>query len=60
MKFLADSVIILRLRNMHPERVNRYLHRVITQYQDALEQGAVISVTEGQMRVRLLPFEAGE
>lgn len=54
------SVVIFRLRNMHPERVNRYLREVITQHRDALEQGAIISVTEGQIRMRLLPLRAGE
>lgn len=53
------SVIIFRLRNMHPERVNRYLREIITLHQDMLEQGAIPSVAEGQMRVRLLPFEMG-
>ena len=53
------SVIIFRLRNMHPERVNRYLREIITLHQDVLEQGAILSVAEGQTRVRLLPFEMG-
>ena len=42
---------------MHPERVNRYLREIITFHQDVLEQGAILSVADGQMRVRLLPFE---
>jgi hypothetical protein len=40
---------------MRPEQVNRYLGEVVKQHQEALEQGAVVSVTEGQVRVRLLP-----
>jgi predicted nuclease of predicted toxin-antitoxin system len=51
------SVIIFRLRNMKPAQVKQYLERVITQHQDELAQGAVISVTEGRFRVRLLPIE---
>jgi predicted nuclease of predicted toxin-antitoxin system len=54
------SVVIFRLRNMHHDRVDRYLDRIVAQHQDALERGAVISVTEGQIRVRLLPLQARE
>ena len=54
------SVVIFRLRNMHHERVDRYLGRIVAQHQNALEQGAVISVTEGQIRVRLLPLQTEE
>jgi predicted nuclease of predicted toxin-antitoxin system len=54
------SVIIFRLRNMHPERVNHYLRGIIVQHQEALAQGAVMSVTEGQVRVRLLPINADD
>lgn len=54
------SVIIFRLRNMHPERVNRYLQSLVAQHRSILEQGAIITVTEGQMRVRPLPLGAGE
>ena len=50
------SVIIFRLRNMDPQLVNNYLSRIISQHRDSLEQGAVISATEGQVRVRLLPI----
>jgi predicted nuclease of predicted toxin-antitoxin system len=52
------SVIIFRLRNMHPERVNRYLRVIISQHQASLEQGAIVSVAEGQIRVRPLPLQA--
>ncbi len=51
------SVITFRLRNMHPERVNRYLQTIITQHQNILEQGVIISVTEGLIRVKSLPIE---
>jgi len=54
------SVVIFRLRNMHPEQVNRYLQGLLVRHQDELEQGAIISVTEGQVRARLLPIKTGE
>ena len=52
------SVVVFRLRNMHPDRVNRYLHRIITDHHDSLRQGAIISVTEAKIRVRPLPLRA--
>lgn len=50
------SVVIFRLRNMRPERVNHYLKQIVVGYRDALEKGCVISVTENQIRIRLLPL----
>jgi len=54
------SVVIFRLRNMRPDRVNRYLESIISQRKELLEQGAIISVTEGQIRVRVLPIETSQ
>jgi predicted nuclease of predicted toxin-antitoxin system len=56
------SIVVFRLRNMHPEHVSRHLKAIIAEYHNALDQGVAISVTEGQVRVRLLPLhdEAGE
>jgi predicted nuclease of predicted toxin-antitoxin system len=54
------SVIIFRLRNMHPNQVNRYLEELVTEYQDALEKGAIISVVEGRIRLRNLPIVLGD
>jgi predicted nuclease of predicted toxin-antitoxin system len=50
------SIIVFRLRNMHPEKVNHYLRSIIEAHEEALEQGAVVSAAEGQIRVRLLPI----
>jgi predicted nuclease of predicted toxin-antitoxin system len=52
----VPSVVVFRLRNMRPDRVNYYLDRIISDHQEALEQGAIVIVTEGQIRVRLLPI----
>jgi len=54
----APSVIIFRLRNMNPKNDNRFRNGIITEHRDALEKGAIVSVTEGQVRVRLLPLNA--
>jgi predicted nuclease of predicted toxin-antitoxin system len=51
------SVIIFRLRNMQPKQVNRNLKAIITQQQEALQEGVLISVTDGQIRIRLLPIK---
>lgn len=50
------SVIIFRLRSMRPENVNRYLFKIIRQYTDVLEHGAIITATEGRIRIRHLPL----
>jgi predicted nuclease of predicted toxin-antitoxin system len=52
------SVVMFRLRNMRPEHVERYLVRIISQYPGALEDGAIITVTEGRIRIRALPLSA--
>ena len=54
------SVIIFRLRNMRPENVHRYLQRVIVEQEQSLTNGAIISVTEGQIRIRALPVRTAE
>jgi predicted nuclease of predicted toxin-antitoxin system len=53
---MLPSVITFRLRNMHPDRVNGALQNILSQHGKALAQGAMISVTEGQVRVRRLPI----
>jgi len=57
-KALLPSIIIFRLRNMASYRVNNYLEQVIEGYTDELEKGAIISVTDGQIRIRNLPIES--
>ena len=50
------SVIIFRLRDMRPANVNRHLQAVLDQRQEELGRGAVVSVTEGRIRLRQLPI----
>ena len=54
------SVITFRLRNMRPDHVNHYLVEILTHHQALLERGAIMTVTEGQIRVRSLPLRATE
>jgi predicted nuclease of predicted toxin-antitoxin system len=50
------TVVVFRLRNMKPENVAGHLRRVLDQCSTALEEGAVISVTEALIRIRALPI----
>ncbi|GAB4548149.1 MAG: hypothetical protein Kow0063_43030 [Anaerolineae bacterium] len=54
------SIVVFRLRNMSLEKVNRYLKSIVSQHRELLEQGAIISVTEGQIRARVLPIETSQ
>ncbi|RMH82023.1 MAG: hypothetical protein D6681_17545 [Calditrichaeota bacterium] len=54
------SVIVFRLRNMHPDNVNRYLQTILNRHGEALEKGVIISVMEGRIRVRTLPLKPDE
>ena len=51
------SVVIFRLRNMKPEAVNHYFQEIIKEHEKALNRGSIISVAEGQVRVRQLPLQ---
>ena len=53
------SVIIFHLRRMQPDRVNQYLGAVLNRYQQDLNEGVILSITEGQIRVRRLPVAGG-
>ncbi|MEW5941025.1 MAG: DUF5615 family PIN-like protein [Chloroflexota bacterium] len=50
------SVIVFRLKDMRPTNVSKYLFSIINQQTDALNQGAIISVTEKKIRIRALPI----
>ena len=54
---ILPSVIIFRLRNMRPERVLVRLLAVVKNFAADLQTGAVISVTESQIRKLALPLE---
>lgn len=52
------SVIIFRLKNMRPEQVNRALRVILADYAETLRAGCILSITEKQIRVRLLPVKS--
>ena len=54
---VLPTVIVFRLRSMVPDNVNRHLAMLLAQHVAGLEQGAIVSVAEGHIRVRRLPIE---
>jgi len=54
------SVVTFRLRDMRPANVNRHLQATVEQHREAMESGAIITVTEGLVRVRRLPIGGEE
>ncbi|MBN1248841.1 MAG: DUF5615 family PIN-like protein [Anaerolineae bacterium] len=52
------SVITFRLADMRPPRVNERRSEVISLFAEALERGALVSVSERGIRVRALPIDA--
>lgn len=54
------SIVTFRLRSMQPNNVNRHLRAITEQHREALESGAMVTVTEGHIRVRRLPIEGAE
>lgn len=54
---ILPSVVVFRLRRMQADRVSYYLDLVLERYKQALLDGAILSVTEGQIRVRRLPVD---
>jgi predicted nuclease of predicted toxin-antitoxin system len=56
----VPSVIVFRLRRMEPQSVNHHLQGVMAQHQESLERGAIVSVVEGQARVRSLSIGGEE
>ena len=56
MKFLADMGLA-RMQDMRPVQVNHYLAEVLARFTRQLEAGALVSVSERGIRVRLLPIQ---
>lgn len=50
------SIVIFRLPDMRPHNVNKHLQIIVAQYQRLLETGAILSVTQSRIRVRILPL----
>jgi predicted nuclease of predicted toxin-antitoxin system len=50
------SVILFRLRNMHPDRQIEHFSRVLDEAAAALAEGALVTVRESALRIRRLPL----
>ena len=50
------SVIIFRLKDMRAPNISRHLSSILKQQSEALNKGAVLSVTEQKVRIRTLPI----
>ena len=50
------SVVIFRLKDMRAPNVSLHLFNMLSQQSEVLNKGAVCSVTEGKVRIRLLPI----
>jgi predicted nuclease of predicted toxin-antitoxin system len=55
--FHIPSVVIFRLSSMTATNVNLYLAAVLQEHSLALQQGAIISVTDTRIRIRTLPIK---
>lgn len=51
------SVVIFRLSSMAAVNVNRHIDIILSEHAKVLRQGAILSVSERRIRVRLLPIE---
>jgi predicted nuclease of predicted toxin-antitoxin system len=52
----VPSMITFRLSDMRPSQVNQFLITVLERFTEQLEMGALVSVTDGGIRVRSLPI----
>jgi len=57
LKYNKPSVVIFRLEIPSPEHINKYLKKIINQFYEDLESGAIIIVKEDKIRIRKLPIE---
>jgi hypothetical protein len=56
-KTLAFNSFETHPNDMRPVQVNHYLAEVLVRFVDQLETGALVSVSEGGIRVRSLPVK---
>ena len=53
---VLPSVVLFRLQDMRPDSVIRHLEAILAQHLPALASGAILSVTERRVRLRMLPI----
>lgn len=54
---MRPSVISLRLQDASPTRVTQLLLSILPSLQKDLAQGAIVSIDEGGIRIRMLPVK---
>lgn len=54
-KLVRPSVVILRLRDPRPDRLRKRLVTALRAAEAVLDEGAIVMVDEGSIRVRRLP-----
>ena len=55
----VPSIVTLRLTDMTPARVNDALRAFLDDASRSLEGGALVTITDGGIRIRTLPVDAG-
>jgi predicted nuclease of predicted toxin-antitoxin system len=53
----SPSVIQLRVQDIHPRHIGNLVIRVMHQFRQYLQEGALISIDEKRPRVRILPLK---
>src|SRR5687768_17046966 len=53
----SPSVIQVRTQDVLPEVLGDRLVKVLKEHQSVLDKGALLTVDEGKLRVRILPFD---
>ena len=56
---LRPSVLILRQRKAHPRELYESLSRTAATWKAAVEEGAVVILEDGALRIRRLPISRG-
>ena len=52
----GPSIIQVRTQNILPEAIGNLVIKALNQFQEDLEQGAIITLDPGRARVRVLPL----
>ena len=53
----GPSVVQVRTQDVLPEAIEALIVKVLTDYRDALQRGAIVSVDQVLARVRILPIQ---
>ncbi|HYX25221.1 MAG TPA: DUF5615 family PIN-like protein [Thermoanaerobaculia bacterium] len=56
---LRPSVLILRQRKAHPRELYESLSRTAETWKAAVEEGAIVIIEDGALRIRRLPIRRG-